>query len=531
MRGLLCAAVAFLAGTLVACGGGGSGPPAPPPSGGFTNASLKGQYAFSMSGVDLNGAYIARAGSFSADGNGNITSGLEDLLSLGSGQAAGLVSFTGGNYQIQANGRGVVILQAATGGALQLNMAMQTNSAGFLVQTADKSSDLTGTSSGTFNLQTAADFTVAALANPYVFDFSGTSFAGTSVAPISMIGRIVTDGNGNITGGVMDANDGNATAPSGATVVSPGTYQLDSVNGPSFGRGMMTFNGRTYALYIVDATHIKALEEDTLGGSLGDALQQAGTVPTQNSAFTGSFVYLIGGATAQGQGTLGPLARVARFTADGNGGLAAISLDDNSTGNYTHISQGSNISAATYAIDTANAGSGRGTFTFTDSNAGKFSDVFYMISPSQAVVQDTTSGIVGDGPFYAQTGGPFTVSGSAGNYVFNWSGVELGSSTAVPFEEDFTGQYALSSATSNNISGVTDYVELGLSGNNLFTNVGLSGTLTVSGDGTANNLYKYVLSGSPSSTINFQAYFANPGTVLLVCSDSSRTTAGIVQPQ
>jgi hypothetical protein len=485
-----------------------------------------------MSGVDLNGAYLARVGSFTADGKGNITAGLEDLLSLGSGQPAGLVSFTGGNYQIQANGRGLVILQAAAGGTLQFNMAMQNNSAGFLVQTADTSADLTATSSGTFNLQTSANFSVAALNNPYVFDFSGTSFAGTNVAPISLIGRIVLDGNGNITGGVMDTNDGNVAAPSGATVVSPGTYQLDSVNGPTFGRGTMTFNGRSYAFYIVDTTHLKVLEEDTVGGAIGDALKQATSVPTQNSQFTGSFVYLIGGASVLG--TQGPVTRAARFTSDGNGGLGTISLDDNNDGNYTHISQGSNISAASYAIDTANAGSGRGTYTFTDSGAGTFSDVFYMISPTEAVVQETSRGIIGDGPLYAQVGAPFTVSGSAGNYVFNWSGVQLGSSTAVPFEEDFVGQYALSSAASSNIAGVTDYVELGLSGNNLFTGIGLGGTLTVNGDGTTNNLYKFLLTGSPSTTINFQAYFGNPGsglTVLLVCSDNNRTTAGIVKPQ
>jgi hypothetical protein len=532
VRRLSWAAVTGLAGLLVACGGGGPSIAPPPPTGGFTNASLSGQYAFSMSGVDLTGAYIARVGSFTADGKGTITGGLEDVLSLSSGQLAGLVSFTGGNYQIQANGRGLVILQAAAGGTLQFNLAMQNSSAGFLVQTADTSADLTATSSGAFNLQTSANFNVAALANPYVFDFSGTSFSGTNVAPISLIGKIVLDGNGNITSGVMDTNDGNVVAPSGATAVSPGTYQLDSVNGPTFGRGTMTFNGRSYAFYIVDTTHIKVLEEDTLGGAIGDALKQAGNVPTQNSQFTGSFVYLIGGASVLG--TQGPVTRAARFTSDGNGGLGTISLDDNNNGGYTHISQGSNISAASYAIDTANAGSGRGTYTFTDSGAGKFSDVFYIISPTEALVQETSRGIIGDGPLYTQTGAPFTVSGSAGNYVFNWSGIELGSSNPVPFEEDFTGQYTLSNATNNNIAGVTDFVELGLSGNNLFTNVGLGGTLTINGDGTANNLYKFQLSGSPSTTINFQAYFGNSGTgptILLVCSDNNRTTAGIAKQQ
>lgn len=524
MRELLSAAVAVLAMTLAACGGGGSSVAPPPPSGSFSNASLKGQYAFSMSGLDLSGAYIARVGSFTADGAGNITAGLEDVLDLGSGQPASLVSFTGGNYQIESNGRGLVVLQAASGGGLQLTMMLQTISNGYLVQT-----DLNATSSGAFNLQTSADFTAAALASPYVFDFSGASFSGVNVAPISMIGEIRTDGNGNITGGVMDTNDGSVGAPSGATAVAPGTYQLDSVNGPPFGRGTLAFNGRSFAFYIVDGTHIKVLEEDTLGGTSGDALQQAGTVPTQNSEFSGSFVYLVGGASVKGG--QGPVVRAARFTANGAGGLGTISLDDNNDGGYTHISQGSNISAASYSIDTTNAGSGRGTFTFKDSSAGTFADLFYMISPTQAVVQDTSVGIIGDGPLYAQTGGPFTVSGSAGNYVFNWSGELLGPSTAVPFEEDFDGQFTLSSAASSNITGVVDYTELGLSGNNLFSNEELGGTLTISGDGTANNLYKFVVNGSSSSTINFQAYFANAGTVLLVSSDSNRTTAGLVNQQ
>jgi hypothetical protein len=524
VKGLFWAAVSVLAMTLVACGGGSTITP-PPPAGNFSDASLKGQYAFSMSGVDLTGAYFARVGSFTADGAGNITAGLEDVLDLGLQQAPLLVSFTGGNYQIQANGRGLVVLQAAGSGGLQLSMMMQSTSSGFVVET-----DLNATSSGSFNLQTSSDFSASALANPYVFDFSGVSFATNNVAPISMIGQIQADGNGTITGGVMDTNDGNLTAPSGATAVAPGTYQMDSSgNGTNFGRGTMTFNGRSFAFYIVDATHIKVLEEDALGGTSGDALKQAGPVPAQNSEFTGSFVYLVGGASVTGK--QGPVVRAARFTADGNGGLGTISLDDNKDGSYTHISQGSNISAASYVIDTANAGSGRGTFTFTDSRAGMFVDVFYMISPTQAFVQETTAGIIGDGPFYAQTAGPFTLSGSAGNYVFDWNGVGLGSSTAAPFEEDFLGQYALSSATSNNIAGVTDYVELGLSSNKLFADVGLGGTLTINGDGTANNLYKFVLGGSPSVTVNFQAYFANPETVLLVCSDRTRTTAGQVKQQ
>jgi hypothetical protein len=524
MKRFLPVVFGFVALMMSACGGG-SGVQPPPPTGGFSNASLKGQYAFSMSGVDLTGAYIARVGSFTADGNGTITGGLEDILALSSGQPASIVSFTNGNYQIQSNGRGLVVLNASGGGGLQLNLVMQSIRTGFLVQT-----DLNASSSGTFNLQTATDFAATALANPYVFEVSGVSFANQNAAPIAMVGKLSGDGNGNITGGVMDTSDGNASAPSGATAIAPGTYALDTNgNGTNFGRGTMSFNGRSFAFYIVDGTHFKMLEEDNVGGSSGDALQQTGAMPTANAQFTGSFVYLTGGASVLG--SQGPISRAARFTADGSGGLGTISLDDNYAGNYSHVSQGGNISAAAYAIDTANSGSGRGTFTFKDSGLGTFSNVFYMISPTQAVVQETVVGIIGNGPMYVQTGGPFTVAGSAGTYVSNWSGVQLGSSTAIPFEEDFVNQYTLANSTSSNVAGVTDYVELGLSSKTLFTNVGLGGTLTIKNDGTANNEYKFVLNGSPSVTVTFQAYFVNPGTVLLLCSDSDRTTAGTINQQ
>jgi hypothetical protein len=522
----MCALVALLLAASVGCGGGTITPP--PPSGKYSNASLHGQYAFTMSGVDLTGAYAARVGSFTADGAGNITGGLEDVLQLSTGQQAAQVSFTGGHYSVQGNGRGQVTLTTANGSAqLQMSIAFQSLNGGFVMET-----DLNASSSGTFNLQTTADFTTGALANPYVFQLSGVAFSGTSAAPIDMIGRISADGGGNITGGVMDTSSGFSLTPSGATAVTPSTYALDTNgNGTNFGRGTLTLNGRTFAFYIVDGTHFKMLEEDSLGATAGDALQQTGVIPTQNGQFTGGFVYQIVAVSVITTGSLGPVTRVARFTADGNGGIGSISLDDNNDGRYTHISQGGNISAATYAIDTANAGSGRGTFTFKDSGSGTFADTFYLISPTQAVVQENSKGIIGTGPMYVQSSGPFTLQNLAGTFVTSWSGVQLGSTSAIAFDETFVSQYTLANASSSNISGTVDYTELGISSKTLYSSVGVAGNLTLRNDGTTNNLYKFALNGSPAITVNFQAYFADPSTVLLVCSDGIRTTSGIVIQQ
>jgi hypothetical protein len=505
---------------LAACGGSGSTPP--PPPGGFSNASLHGQYAFSMSGVDLNGGFIGRAGSFIADGNGAITAGLEDVISSTSGRS--LVSFTGGTYTIQANGRGLIVLNAASGGGLQLNIVLSSTAQGVMIQT-----DLNATSSGTFALQSPSDFTATALNGKYVFDFSGLSF-GQNVLPLSTVGQFALDGNGNLTGGLFDNNDGSASAPSGPSSINPSTYQLDtSGNNGTFGRGTLSFAGREFAFYIVNHNRLKLIEEDNPAATIGDALLQSPNVPTENSAFTGSFVYLVGGSSVLG--AKGVDARVARFTADGTGGISAISFNENNNGSARHFSQGSNISAATYSIDTTNAGSGRGTFTFTDSGGGAYSYIFYLISPTQAVLQDTSNGIVADGPMQAQSSSPFTNANIAGNYAFNWSGVQLGSQNAIPFEEDFVGQYVLTSSAGTNASGVMDYTELGLSSKQFFPNTSITGSFTIKDDGTNNNTFQVLNHNSPSTTYNLVAYLVNPNTTYMLVTDSTRVTAGIATQQ
>jgi len=95
-----------------ACSGNGIVNP-PPPVGKYTKASLNGQYAFVTNGESFTGGLsatpLARTGSFTADGLGNITTGVEDV------NAPGMVSpalqITGGSYTVNADGRGTLTLQ------------------------------------------------------------------------------------------------------------------------------------------------------------------------------------------------------------------------------------------------------------------------------------------------------------------------------------------------------------------------------------------------------------------------------------
>jgi hypothetical protein len=518
-RLLLFATVAF-ASIAVACGGGGSTPPPPPPVGNFSNASLKGQYAFSMSGEDLNQAFLARVGSFFADGAGNITMGLEDLNSV---TGVTSVSFTGGTYAIQPNGRGTLTLSNAVS-SLQLSITLISDTKGFMIQT-----DFNATSSGNFILQSPGAFSNPGISGKYVFDVSGVD-ALIPAFPISMVGQIQTDGGGNVKGGTMDVNDGAAVGPSGALAVLKSTYAVDNnTNGTTFGRGTITINGINFVFYIVDNTRFKMMEIDA-GATLGDATLQSGTIPMQSSGFTGNFAFLVGGSSVLG--TMGPLTRAGRVTADGSGNLSAIFLDDNNFGSR-HSTTPGNISTASYAIDTTTTvvGSGRGTLTFQDSGlTDSFKFVFYLVSPTQAVIQDTSNGVIADGSMLAQAAGPLTFP-TTGNFAFSWSGIILNSSNTIQFEEDFVGQYSPGILGANGFNGAMDFEELGSSGKNLFTNVPITVSTSINGDGTGPNGYRVVTGNSPSTTFNYRAYIVDKNTVFLMGFDSNQIIAGTVVAQ
>ncbi len=522
MKRLLLFAAVACALISAACGGGGSTPPPPPPVGKFSNASLKGQYAYSMSGEDLNGAFIARVGSFFADGAGNITNGLEDVNADVNGfRVANQVSFTSGNYTIQPNGRGTLSLTNATS-SLLLSITLISPNKGFMIQT-----DLNATSSGNFNLQTPASFTQTAVNGNYVFDFSGVNGTG---APTSIIGQVKADGAGNVTGGTADVSSG-TTGNSGAQPVPATTYQLDPTNGngATFGRGTSTISGISYVFYIVDGTRIKFMGI-SVGALLGDAVLQNGTIPTMTSAFSGNFAFLIGGSAVLG--TAGPLTRGGRFTMDGSGNLSNIFLTDNNFGSRHSFTPSANPPTSTaYAIDTTPTvmGSGRGTLTFTEPGFNPFSFVFYLVSPTQAVIQDTTSGFVADGTMLAQAAGPIAISPTA-NFAFNWSGINLGSSNNFQFEEDFVGQYTPTAAASG-FNGAMDFTELGSTNKNLFTNIPITVSISINTDGTGVNGYQVVTGNSPSTTFAYHAYLVDSNTILLIGFDANHVIAGTVVTQ
>jgi hypothetical protein len=512
-----------------ACSGGGSTPTPPPPVGNFSNASLKGQYAFYMSGTNVGtGSFFARIGSFTADGNGNITTGLEDVDVSGP-QTIPLSSST---YTIQPDGRGVVNLVGS--GPLSFSVTMLSPTQGLMVET-----DLNATASGTFFLQDANSFASGFNGN-YVFDVSGIDFnSNTTVAnpfgvPDSIVGQFVSNGSGGL-GGLLDENDN--ASPSGAQPFSSGSFQGDAANSTAFGRGTMTFaaNGIEYhyIYYVVNGSRLVLIEDSSSSNVLtvGTAFAQS-SVPTTDTTFNGNFVFL-----TTGSGNNGPLTRIGRFEAK-SGGLTNVFSDTNDNGHTAQVPQGS-LSAATYSIDDNFSGSGRGTLTFTDSKLGKYSFVFYLSSASGGVIQDVTltnnGGNVGDGMLQLQTGAPFNLAGLAGDYGLNFSGVSQNTATTAIGEEDYVGQVVVSSGSANgNVNGAVDFSEFS-SNQGVFLNVVVTGGLALGGDGTTSsgmrNTLSLKLSGNPSSTLNFVPYIVDSQHMFVAGTDSNRVISGIITLQ
>ncbi len=489
-----------------ACGGSGSTlPPPPPPVGNFSNASLKGQYTFSMSGTELcadTGSFFGRIGTFTADGNGNITGGVEDVNVCAGTRT---LAFTNSSYSIQADGRGTLSLTNNTG-TTNYSVALSNISQGSIVQT-----DSTVTAGGSFQIQDTSAFSITKIAGGYVFDFSGEGFdASNNLVQQSIIGRFDADGGGGIKNGLFDSNT--AGVLSGQLAFPNGPfYQLDGAF-PQSGRGTANIAGKNLTFYIVDSTRLKFLSSDLdfPEALVGDAIAQQNT-SFDISSLNGGFAFLIGGGSMAG-----PIATAGRFTADGAGNFTSIVLDENNNGGHTPLPSSGGTVTGSYTVDGNHFGGG--TATWTDSVSGTFSFIFYLASPTRAVFQETDGNITSDGSFLAQTSGPLTASSIAGNYAFNWSGVSNG-------EDDFVGQMAVSTATTSNATGAMDFNLFGLG--KQFFNYPLTGSLSLGTDSTGRNALMVTTTPSPQTTYKFSAYAVDSNTTFLVGVDQSRVIAGI----
>jgi len=507
-----------------ACGGGGSSVTPPPPAGNFSAASLNGQYAFVTSGEvftpgSISATPLSRVGSFTADGQGHITGGVEDVNAAGTPTNA--ISITGGSYTISADGRGTLNLSFGSN-TLQFGITLTSTSTGdgFMIDETFTTNQAS-TGSGNFIKQNTAMFAISTISGPYVFDFSGLNAAQIQ-GPISIVGQFAAS-NGPITTGVEDLND-NGLFTTAAAV--SGNFAADGNNQATLtsnGRGIALINGSQYAFYIVDSSRVRFLSIS--GGMLsGDAVAQA-NVP---ASLSGGFVFVVAGSSGNGG-----LTRVGRFTFSGST-VTNVLVDTNNAGAFT---QTTGATSTNIALDST---TGRGTVTFLGNGLSTpFSFVFYLNSATQGVIQETTqsaqgvAAAVADGSIAAQSGNPFTSGNVTGTYAFNWSGLSIqnNGSFAAQDEEDLVGQASFSNL---NLSGAADIFQF-QSAVGPKTNLGVGGSITIRGDGTGGDGQRSTISVNltGANPINFVVYFVNPKLAFFAntSTSSTRIVVGILKAQ
>jgi len=533
MNRLLTAAVAAAALWAAACSSNGTTITPPPPTGNYTLASLNGTYAFTTTGEVITGSSaipMTRVGSFSADGSGHITGGIEDVNTFGTPSTANAI--TGGSYTVNPDGRGTLTLNFASGNSINFGTVI-TSTSGGLMMDETLSSNQASTGSGNFILQQSTPFTLTELSGTYVFDFAGLDGAQPSPNPESFIGEFTANGGtGTIPTGLFDDNDG-GTLISNATM-APGTIAQDPSQPSSFtnfGRGIATVAGQNFVFYIVDANRIRFLS--TSNGMLsGDAVLQ----PAVAANVSGGFAFLVAGASGNGG-----LIRVGRFDtcpqcAGPSPSVSKLLMDVNNAGSETEFGP-NQLSNASISYDPA---TGRGQLSFQSSSVNIYSFVFYLSSASDGVIQEVsgpsgtnTAVVVADGSILAQSGAPFTSSNITGPYAMNWSGlVTSGGQFANQDEEDLLAQETVNSLT---LSGTYDLFQF--TGLTLQTDRGSTGSINFNGgDGTGSDGKSATMDVnlSNSSPIHMVVYFVSPQLALFANRDNNgaqRVVAGLLRAQ
>ena len=537
MKRLLTAALAGASLWAAACSSHGTTITPPPPTGNYTLASLSGTYAFVTSGeaITSGGASatpFTRTGSFIANGSGSITGGVYDIVNAGGVStisSAPIAIMSGSSYTVNADGRGTLTFNINSNGApatVNFGIVLTSTKDGLMMdETASTSQASTG--SGNFILQDTAAF-AAGVSGSYVFDFSGLDGNQPS-APESLVGQFAASA-GVITSGIEDAND-NFTLTSGSI---SGNFAPDPANSAASGRGIATIAQQTYAFYIVDSTRIRfvSINSGGIGPMLtGDAVSQ----PTVPAAPSGSFAFLVGGASANGG-----LTRVVRFDtcapcAGPGPAVSKLLMDLNNAGTETEFGP-SQLTNASINYDTT---TGRGIVSFQSSSTNLYSFVFYLSSASSGVIQEVSPNdtspafAVADGSILSQSGSPFTSSNITGPYAMNWSGlVTSGGTFANQDEEDLLAQETVKSL---NLSGTFDLFQF--TGLTLQTDRGSTGVINFNGgDGTGGDGKSATMNVDLSNTseIHMVVYFVNPQLAFFANRDNNgaqRIVAGILKAQ
>ena len=403
---------------------------------GANNSELNGHYAFVLRGFDTSGAAITIAGSFTADGAGNITGGVVDINSASNGPSTGLAisPAPASSYSVGSDNRGQLTLSTSAGtatfdfavagvGTITAGIA----SLGHII--GRQTSSPNGSAiSGVFKQQDPTAITTLPTGDWAYLD-EGVDASGNRFVTA---GRFTLSGI-NLTQGTEDFNDAGIFDGGTTTAVTfTGTFgTLDTTNGRVPLSTVKTSGGTLsdVAVYIVSSSETLFASTDAVSVSPvagGSALRQDTTTwcpTTGNCAFTNSalngntVVYLQGNASSVAGGSKVNLGSLT-FAPGSPTGTISGGFDQNDGGSVSRPSN--NSVAASYSV----AANGRVTIT----GGGGHSPYLYMVNTNQALLVGSDSNALGGaaepqvGPIQLTTGmyaGGSDAPAASGTQVFD----------------------------------------------------------------------------------------------------------------
>jgi len=483
----------------------------------FSDHSLTGPFAFYYSGSDQSG-FMAAAGSFFADGLGNIQSGVEDVDSFSNG---GPVQYQiSGTYTVGTDGRTLLVLNKGLPGAATWQFALTSNQHAVMIRF-----DRSITGSGTIDQQNLDDISsLPKITGPYVFSVFG---ADLSFFPMGIAGKFSTNGSAVQTANaVVDLND-NGMVEKADPLVS-GSYSLDSTE-PDTGRGTITLASamtgqHQYAFYIVDATHLYLVEVDNndyLAGNMYSGSATPGNLAAANYVFT-----------AGGNSTTGSYASGGVFTSAGNsngsgGTISGGAFDSNNAGTVT---PDTTLGSCGFTADsTGRIVLGLNLATGACPSASSIQFAVYQTAQAAsttvepaALMLELDSTAVASGSAYLQKS---VTALTAGSFALNLAGQGIFHNQPSSVQQDVEGQVSLNvSAVSGGNLDINNF-NAGIQTDTIST-TDSSIAAPTNGRGTA-----VLVATNPDVSYNLVYYVIDDNTALLFDSDTNRVLIGIIARQ
>ncbi len=451
----------------------------------FNNASLKGTYILSLTGIDANGFTFYAVGAVKADGNGNITGGEEDLNDVSSGYFS--ANSVTGTYSLGADGRGTLNLNSSIGSFSYAFAMRALNNAG-LNEIDNAVINATG------NLEQQAVTGVVAPSGNYAFGLNGTGFGCSSFNSAGIFNLA-----SSAVSGMSDVNCGGNITQSQTL---SGSYT--GIDGLGRGSGSVTAStgNSNFVYYVVSASRYRFLCPDSSTFYLGTADLQT-QASFANTDFNGSYVVSTGANTAAGVSYT-----LIQFNASA-GSVSSGYYDVNDTGK---TGQASLTGAYTLAAN----GRISGSFTV---NASALPFSMYLVSPTQAYYLDERTTAVGGGNVYAQNAAVTTNVAWAGSYATKQFGYFVVAGAVLPGNStSVSGQ--ISADGNGTLAGTLDFNDP----ISVFPGQTLQGTYSVGN--VAPGRTTVAITTTADGTRNYVAYIVDPTRVLLLEIDSNLVASG-----